>query len=355
MATMASASDASKLDINSFYGTVAGADAGTTVNAYINTETTPNGSIVLADGGKFGYDLNYLDVTGSDGDLIIFKIGEEIVGWTGWVINAVPRELFLQLGGDDMPPSPPDDGDDGDDGSDDLPEGTVITISNGNADAGYATTVPITIENATDAVSGVTLRLWFDPEIVNVTEITKGDFPGSFTTNPFFTADGWARVVTEVGANTSLTDDRIVVANVTITAVGVAGTSCSLRLEVESLLNDSFQPIAFTSVNGMFGITANGTAKGDVNNDGEVNVGDVTYLTRYLSGWTGYPVSPEVADVTGNNVVDADDVLYLAEYVAGSPPTPVNGAVTGDMNGDGVVTSLDALMLLKAATGAITL
>ncbi|MCD6207489.1 MAG: hypothetical protein J7J06_05790 [Methanosarcinales archaeon] len=72
-----------------------------------------------------------------------------------------------------------------------------------------------------------------------------------------------------------------------VAAVGVAGTSCSLRLEVESLLNDSFQPIAFTSVNGMFRIPVNGTAKGDVNNDGEVNVGDVTYLTRYLSGWTG--------------------------------------------------------------------
>jgi|GEM_PF-4741254 len=71
-----------------------------------------------------------------------------------------------------------------------------------------------------------------------------------------------------------------------VAAVGVTGTSCSLRLEVESLLNDSFQPIAFTSVNGMR-ISVNGTAKGDVNNDGEVNVGDVTYLTRYLSGWTG--------------------------------------------------------------------
>ena len=133
---------------------------------------------------------------------------------------------------------------------------TEVVIPSSMVEQGQSTTVPITIENTADAVSGVTVNLWFNPAVVNVTGVTQGDFPGSFTPNTANTADGWIRVVTEVGANPSLTDASIVVATVTLEAVGDIGTSCSLGLEVVSLLNDGFQSIPYTPMNGTFTIPA---------------------------------------------------------------------------------------------------
>jgi hypothetical protein len=190
---------------------------------------------------------------------------------------------------------------------------TKVVIPSYMVGQGESATVPVTIENATDAISGVTLTLRFDPAVVNVTGFEQSDFPGSFAINTFFTADGWAKVVADVGANPPLTGDRIVIANVTMDAVGDPGASCSLGLEVESLLNDDFQPIPYTPVNGTFATSA----KGDVNNDGSVNFDDVIYLAGYLAGWPGFTTSPELADVTGDGIVNVGDVTYLARYLAG--------------------------------------
>ncbi len=192
---------------------------------------------------------------------------------------------------------------------------TDVVIPSSMVGPGESTTVPVTIENATDAISGVTLTLRFDPAVVNVTGFEQSDFPGSFAINTLFTADGWAKVVADVGANPPLTGDRIVIANVTMDAVGDPGASCSLGLEVESLLNDDFQPIPYTPVNGTFAISA----KGDVNNDGSVNFDDVIYLAGYLAGCPGFTTSPELADVTGDGIVNVGDVTYLARYLAGWP------------------------------------
>ena len=62
---------------------------------------------------------------------------------------------------------------------------------------------------------------------------------------------------------------------------------------------------------------ADASTTGDVTGDGAVNVGDVTYLARYLAGWTGYETTVECADVTGDGEVNVGDVTYLARYLAG--------------------------------------
>ena len=301
---------------------------------------------------------------------------------------------------------------------------TKVVIPDVSIGEEESTTVPIAIQNATDAVSGASIKLWFDPAVANVTGITQGDFPG-FTPNTFFTADGWVKVVVEVGANPSLTGDNIIVANVTLKAVGVEGVSCPLELDVEYVLNDSFAPIPFTPVNGTFTIrettppmiefvepptpennstnttgnvtitvtvsdssgvstvllnwngdnesmnpqspgtqtmymtgdatwsinkmelspgnytykvyandtydnwgesetrvvtvSAGAGLKGDVNDDGFVNVGDVTYLARYLAEWPGYATTTEAADVNDDGFVNVGDVTYLARYLAEWP------------------------------------
>jgi len=139
-----------------------------------------------------------------------------------------------------------------------IPPATKVAIPSVSIGEEASTTVPMTIQNTTDAVSSATVKLWFDPAVVNVTGITQGDFPGSFTPNTFCTADGWVKVVVDVGANPSLSSDNIIIANVTLKAVGSAEASSNLGLEVQSLLNDSFAAIPFTPVNGTFTVTTAG-------------------------------------------------------------------------------------------------
>jgi hypothetical protein len=61
-----------------------------------------------------------------------------------------------------------------------------------------------------------------------------------------------------------------------------------------------------------------GFARGDVNDDGCVNLADACWLT---SGNQIYP-DTYCGDVNTDGVVDAADRSYLLDYVSGSGPTP---------------------------------
>lgn len=66
--------------------------------------------------------------------------------------------------------------------------------------------------------------------------------------------------------------------------------------------------------------TTPGVIPGDVNNDGTVNVADVTDLENYLATLTGAPAGD--ADVNNDMVIDGSDSLYLTNYLVGNGPTP---------------------------------
>lgn len=58
---------------------------------------------------------------------------------------------------------------------------------------------------------------------------------------------------------------------------------------------------------------------GDVNEDGTLNFGDVTYLANNVVGTTGYESMEEsVAEVNGDTLVNFGDVTYLANHVVGT-------------------------------------
>ena len=60
---------------------------------------------------------------------------------------------------------------------------------------------------------------------------------------------------------------------------------------------------------------------GDVNNDGQVNVADVTALVNMLN--TGNVNYNKVADVDGNGLVNNNDVKALVNFILGNAPTPI--------------------------------
>ena len=69
-------------------------------------------------------------------------------------------------------------------------------------------------------------------------------------------------------------------------------------------------------------IQEGGFARGDVNMDGEIDVGDVTYLINYLFLGGSEPIPWESGDVNCDGEVDVADVTYLINYLflGGSPP-----------------------------------
>ncbi len=58
--------------------------------------------------------------------------------------------------------------------------------------------------------------------------------------------------------------------------------------------------------------------KGDVNNDGEVSISDVTTLIDYLLSGNIEDINPQAADVDGNNDISISDVTALIDMLLGS-------------------------------------
>ena len=86
---------------NQFYGNAVidgdPAPAGTIISAYIDGEL--RGSLEITTAGKYGYDLNYLDVDGSESDEIVFKINEDDANENAvWHEYEPPRKRDLSVG-----------------------------------------------------------------------------------------------------------------------------------------------------------------------------------------------------------------------------------------------------------------
>ena len=66
--------------------------------------------------------------------------------------------------------------------------------------------------------------------------------------------------------------------------------------------------------------------RGDVNQDGAINIGDPIYLLTHLfnSGPAPLPV-PEVGDVNGDGGVDIGDAISLLTFLFNNGPAPVPG------------------------------
>jgi hypothetical protein len=61
---------------------------------------------------------------------------------------------------------------------------------------------------------------------------------------------------------------------------------------------------------------------GDVTNDGEVNLGDLVFLTNYLYRNGTAPDPPEMGDVNCNGEVNLGDLVYLIDYLYRNGPVP---------------------------------
>ena len=73
---------------------------------------------------------------------------------------------------------------------------------------------------------------------------------------------------------------------------------------------------------GFFYPEVTGVICGDINGDGGVDFGDLTYLGSYLFAGGPPPVSMWASDVNGDGVVSFGDLTYLASYLFAGGPAP---------------------------------
>ena len=62
--------------------------------------------------------------------------------------------------------------------------------------------------------------------------------------------------------------------------------------------------------------------RGDVDDSGGIDVGDLTYLVGYLFGGGAAPPCPEEGDVDGYGGIDVGDLTYLVGYLFGGGAAP---------------------------------
>jgi len=102
-------------------------------------------------------------------------------------------------------------------------------------------------------------------------------------------------------------------------SINVDTTSVPKVLQVVS----QFLTYAPAVVPGTIGSTS--SVRGDVNDDGELDISDLIYLVDYMFTQGPPPVNPISGDVNGDGATDISDLVYLVDYMFndGPPPPPV--------------------------------
>ena len=193
---------------------------------------------------------------------------------------------------------------------------TVLPICPATIHIGNATgreTLPITIDDAAN-VGSVDLTLTFNASIVNVTNVTGGDFDVT-TSNLEHVHEGWVRIGAIQTGSPGMSHN-ITLAEVAFAPVGSAGEMCSLNLSVTTFKDatPACEAMPYIVMNGTYMAFLNG----DVNDDGVVDLADAMYLAKHVLEIEGFEViNVEAADVNGDGVIDLADAMYLAMHVLG--------------------------------------
>jgi hypothetical protein len=191
--------------------------------------------------------------------------------------------------------------------------GSATTVTIGDIFSEGEVTVPIMINDVENA-GAATIKVTYNPTVIIVTDITKGDF-GSFMPNPYYAEEGWVKIAAwQVGEGSVLSGNKKF-AVLTISPRGSYGEISDLELDLEQLADysDEYNDIEADVIDGFFYIGMNG----DVTADRTVDTADSEYIAKGIAGIAGYELKEGASEVNGDGIVDAYDCVYLARYAAG--------------------------------------
>ena len=181
-----------------------------------------------------------------------------------------------------------------------------VRIADANAQTSCSTTTKITINNMTN-FGAATVTLSYDPDVVQITDITAGDVGTPITNinNTTGTATIAAYITTATGP-----DSPITFANLELLAVGNNGETSPLTLAITTLADADGGSVSATPVSGVFVV---GTSiKGDLNHDGILTPADAAIALQLAAsgGWD------PAADVNHDNHITSLDALMILQSAA---------------------------------------
>jgi len=258
---------------------------------------------------------------------------------------------------------------------------TIISIEDVAIRQGETKTVPITVFDVVD-MGGCEINFIYDPTVVYVTDVARGDLNFSFEYN-INNGSGWMRAnALDVYGQSG----NVTFAYLTLAAVGNKSDVSEMEFEYSRLLDASFGEIAHIRDNGTFSILPNvlpevtnvSGAPGTILYDNGrprtpgTNItslsayvtdadGNITAVTINLSSIGGSPAQPmepvsgDLWEVTTNATevaaaINAPDFTHQLAITATDDDGGINDSVSieltvlkrGDVNGDGLVDRMDA-------------
>jgi len=202
-------------------------------------------------------------------------------------------------------------------------------------------TVPIILHGAT-GVACTDVKLTYDTSVVAVTDATAGDFTTFFGFDDEHAADGWVTINTYI-SGTQLTGD-VKVADVTLVAVGEAGDTSPLDMEILAMADQNGTNIPGTTRNETFRIlvpapasaipttstttttsTSTYPAGGENDSNGRVHTNIVMKEIKCAYANEGKPISHkfekpmnDIVYVNFTTTIYAEDICTIVEVLKGT-------------------------------------
>lgn len=187
-----------------------------------------------------------------------------------------------------------------------------IIVQSISAQAGKTVTVDISLKNNPGIVAAK-LNVSYDSSVMTLTDAEEADYSGVFFgpvgNKPFVI--GWSSASTA-----DITADGVF-ARLTFEISGKAAKGeypITVTLSKGETYNVNLEDVDFAVTDGA--VTVRSHLPGDVNDDGEVNMKDVTTLQRYLVGWD-VKINPDAADCNGGDGINMKDLTLLQRFICG--------------------------------------
>lgn len=176
--------------------------------------------------------------------------------------------------------------------------------------AGQEFTALVDLEENT-GFGALTAELSYDSDLLEVVSAKAGSELFGTAMTSVSTSAGKVKIA---AASTSLISGSGTVAEVKFKAKKTGSDqNCDLNLSVSELVDNAYESIEYTISGASVSISAR--IPGDVNDDGKVNMSDLTRLQQYLAEW-GVTINASNANVNGDEKVNMQDLTRIQQKLA---------------------------------------
>lgn len=212
----------------------------------------------------------------------------------------------------------------------------TLEVPDAQGAAGATVTIPITLSEGA-GVSALQFTLSFDARILTPTAnpVARGALvPSTFTVSANTATAGQITVVISPPLTSPLPtfnsgSGTVVTLTFQVASTASAGATSPLTLSNISASDRNANAVGITPRNGTFTVLA--VRRGDINQDGTINVQDLILLIRHLTGespLTGAAL--QAADVNGDGQVNVQDVVRLIQHLTGERPLSITPPSDGE-------------------------